>query len=461
MPIFKYTVTNNEGKKLSGTIETQDTDSAKKELNSLGFSVLAIEEVKEAAVLDKNLTKFVFEAVDKSSKMITGTIPATTVEDAMKRLFEEYSLTVVAIWKEGSTQAEIEKAKKDGVKGISDKLQWGQAQKQFGQDEKDFTQSLEYKIVQQKVDYTIQKVTELLTKFDKAIDPDKKVEINKKIDKLLRIKNSTNVDYILETTKEILLFIQSQEKFLTTRGFGEQRLEFILIVRNLMNNLSRKIAKNSATDDVLRKIDQWESAHKDDIKERTLTRLEYRFFNFVKKMLTTQPEILAIRQKIKTYNKQLWDFIVLYFKEPTPEYKVKIKKAIYTVWDARKKAKQELRETKEKLRDKGVDGEKYSSKTFFPSMLEEITSFTGWLLALYLIYYFVALYITTKDLGVSNIPKGLSVYDSYIFKYILAIVFLLHSTLSVKINFFKNSIMASIVLLPIFVFGSAIILLNY
>ncbi|MBD3360225.1 hypothetical protein GF366_00315, partial [Candidatus Peregrinibacteria bacterium] len=94
MAIFKYTVANKEGKKLSGTVEAPDEQTARNELNNLGFSILTLEETKEAPPETEHMTKYEFEAVDKNSKLVTGSIPAENKEEAFKKLTEEYLLTV-------------------------------------------------------------------------------------------------------------------------------------------------------------------------------------------------------------------------------------------------------------------------------------------------------------------------------------------------------------------------------
>ena len=187
----------------------------------------------------------------------------------------------------------------------------------------------------------------------------------------------------------------------------------------------------------------------------------------------TPPEIMEMEAKIRGYNTQLWELAQLYLKEPTPEYKQKVKDSLSTVWTTRKKTKQELKELRARLKNKPLaaksaggnlsndTGETQTSGNFLSAFMDEVNSFSGWLLAVYMIYYFVSLYITTKDFGLSAIPKGFFFYDSHIFKYLLTILFLFHCSLSTKTTFFRNNMMASVVLVPLFFISSTIVLLNY
>ena len=138
---------------------------------------------------------------------------------------------------------------------------------------------------------------------------------------------------------------------------------------------------------------------------RSIARLSNRFISKIKDLFTTEPEVKVIEEQIKTYNKQLWDLLQLYFKEPTPEYKKKVKTAMSTVWKARKKAKINLKEVKKHIKAKKALNQP-KDENLFSDILVELNAFTGWLLALYILYYFIALYITSKDFGITEIPQA-------------------------------------------------------
>ena len=119
MPVFKYTVANKQGKYLSGSVEAPDSESAKKELNNLGFSVIELSESNEESLPETSDKKFFFEAIDRNSKNISGTIPGDTQQEAFQRLKDEYDLTVTAIWPEGASEEEIQLARSEGIKKLS------------------------------------------------------------------------------------------------------------------------------------------------------------------------------------------------------------------------------------------------------------------------------------------------------------------------------------------------------
>ncbi len=465
MPIFKYTVANKEGKKLSGTVEAPDEITARTELNNLGFSILLLQETKELPTIDTEFTKFIFEAIDKNSKLINGSIPAKTEDEAIFKLHNEYDLNVSSIWKDGASQTEIETAKKTGQTKFQNKLQAttplnGATPTEQQETPKTPEQEKKEAFVKEKIENILKEVNALLQNFDKDLSPDQKVEINKKIDKLLRIKHSTNLDYILETANDLLKFLETQEKLLKETTHKEERFEFKVQTQKLLNELNSGEHQKGFSEDIIGKIENWQKAHTANTEEAsTGTKIINSILNPIKEFFETPPAILAIKEQIKAYNHQIWEFIKLYFKEPTPEYKERVKNSIKTIWQARKRAKENLTTLKAELKAKKEAGK--IEEHIMMSFIEELNALTGWLLAFYIAYYFVSLYFNTKYFGFSEVPRGFNVYTSQIFKYLLVTIFLLHATTSIKINFLRSSLIADFILPPMFIFSAIIALLNF
>ncbi|MFH1533781.1 MAG: hypothetical protein ABID64_02525 [Nitrospirota bacterium] len=456
MPIFSYTVANKEGKKLSGTVEAPDEQTARIELNNLGFSILDLKETQEAPQVDSKFTKFVFEAIDKNSKLVSGTIPAENEEDAFFKLKSEYALTVSALWKEGADEKEIAEARKKGTQTLQNELVKEEEQKV----KEDLKQQKEEQFTKTKIEYILKEVHNILQTFDRDINMEKKAEINKRLNKILRIKQSKNLNYILASAEDLLKYIQEQEKTLKEQGKQEKQLELHIRTKKLLDELNKSSSPKSISDDIITKIGNWEQAHTGKKeKEKATTLFIGSVLARIKSWFTTPPQFAAIKEQIKVYNRQLWEFVKLYFKEPAPEYKAKVKASLKTIWKARKKAIHSLAQAKKLLKDRR--NTEQSDDHIIMSFIEELNTLTGWLLAFYLIYYIVSLYITTKSFGLTEIPQAFFVYDSQLFKFILAIIFLLHATTSLKVNFFKKSVIASFILLPVFLFGSIVVLLNF
>lgn len=459
MPFFKYTVANAEGKKLSGTVEAPSEESARTELNNLGFSILVLTQSENLPKINPDHSKFIFEAIDKNSKNITGTIPANTIDAALSKLENEYSLTITAIWPENVSEQEINLAKISGAKRLQNKLLTPKAATNDPQKEENT------EFTKEKIENILKQVYELLQKYDKFISKEEKNNINKKIDKLLRIKNSTNLDYILATAEELLNEIKNQEQFLKQKGLEQQQIEIRLKTRQLLNTLHEAPKPKSLSTDIIDKIESWKQKNTGTGAGQFLEK----FLNKIVEFLKEPPEITEQKQQIKNYNSQLFDFIKLYFKEPTPEYKEKAKKAMASIYQMRKKAKAELKRLKakkstttktENINTANPLTSKPERESVFSQIIPEINNLSGWILAFYITYYFISVYLNTKNFGFEP-SRAFLIYDSVIFKYLLVLTFLLHSATSIKINFFRNNMTADIILFPAFFFLSILAILNF
>lgn len=463
MAIFKYTISNKEGKKLSGTVEAPDENTARNELNKLGFIILQLNETGELPKETSDLIKYIFEAIDKDSKLVSGSIPAKNEIEAANRLQTEYNLNVSAIWLDGASPEQIAAARQRGQSQFRSRLETT-ANEPTAKEQPAPENLIEEKrtqFVKTKIENVLKEVNILLKNFDKDLAPDQKAEMNKRINKLLRIKNSTNLDYVLENANELLQFLETQEKLLRASAHKEKRFEFQVSTQKILQELHQDEHKKTFAEDLIGKIEYWQKSHNaiNSAIASTGAKIINSILNPIKEFFTTPPEILAKKEQISIYNKQIWELIILYFKEPTPEYKEKVKNSMKTVWQARKKAKIELATMKNeiKARKKAAQIEEHLIFSF----IEEINALTGWLLSFYIIYYFASLYVNTKNFGLADVPEGLHVYESHLFKYILVTLFLLHSSTSLKINFFRNSLTANLILPPFFLFGTIIALLNF
>ncbi|MBU1152252.1 hypothetical protein KJ632_05530 [Patescibacteria group bacterium] len=463
MPTYKYTVANKEGKKLNGVVEAPNETTARNELNNLNFSVLSLMEVQPSETESKNqLPKFVFEAYDKRSQFVSGTIPAQDSQKAFDRLQKEYNLMVTAIWKEGATKEEIEKARKNGVEDFKEQFERKEDLEKSKNDLRKLQDKKEAQIVQTKVEYVLKKVNEILQEHDKSFNNAQKTEINKRINQILRIKNSSNLAHILNSAEDLLKYIQSQEKEFQKKGLRNKQIKLTIQTSDLLDSLKRGQSKkqNKITGLFERLTDRLDNLDQ-TLKEPSFFVKKLRNLSEkLKDYFTTPLEISYMKEEISTYNKQLWQFAMLYFKEPTKEYKDKIKRSISTIWKMRKSSIQKLKNFKKERKLKTIEEDIQNEESVFFSITKEICHFSGWLLGFYIFYYFLSIYLTSKNFDLGSIPKGFYFYESHIFKYALSFIFLLHITTSLKINFFKNSNTANLILIPFFLIASIISLLN-
>ena len=468
MTVFKYTVANKDGKKLSGSIEAADEKKAREELNNLGFSILAINASEKEEVHAADHTKFVFEATNPQGQNITGTIPAQDELAAFKRLSQEYELQVSSLWRQDDTEDKIQNAKIRGVRHLQETLADETDKTTERNTAKTQEQQKQLLFSKTKVEKVIKQVYDLLQEYDKFIQADQKKEISKKLDKLLRIKGSSNTEYIEQTTEELIGFIRTQEKELKTKGYMTKRNQFKIKIKSMLNNLHKSNKPESLSEDIVENIRKWQQKNiKETAKLPWYKKTINNILSSIQKIFETPEEIKTLKANISTYNSQIFEYMKMYFKEPAPEYKEKVKNAIKTIWRTRKKAVKLLKETRANLRKTKHKAKKIKDpnrKGFFSQLTIDLSEFTGWLIGFYLIYYFVSLYITSKDFGLgdpSEFPKSFQFYDTQIFKYALIVVFLVHIALSLKVNFFKNNKFAGFFIFPITIISITFTLINF
>ncbi len=462
MQKYRYTVVNPENKQLSGTIGAPDEQSARAELNQLGFSIISIEAMAEGdeAAIASNLPKFEFSATDKNLKKVTGTIQAEDRYSAYNRLIKEYLLEVDYLVDFNLSEEEKTLERQKGVFELQNRIDKEEIEqkKQTEKENFDFAAfSEKQKILQSQVEFVLHKVSELLDQFGEDLKPITKEKIHKSVDKILRIKNSTNLDYLRKSCEELLNFLQEEEIFLHQEQKRKEKVEIALEAKSMMMQLHQK--KTVSQIDLSEKLRQWREDNITDNNEATSLN---RFINFWISFLIgfgeDTPEIKEIRDNIKRANVQLKEYLSIYFSAKDQELKAKTKENLEKTWKDRKALKHKLKDLKHI--QKSANQKPHVGKTISEKFSDEILSFSGWLLAFYLMYYFASLYISKKEFGIS-LPGPINTYQSLFLKYFLSILFLFHISLSTKINFFRKNELATIVIVPVFIFSSLLIYLNF
>lgn len=462
MPKFRYTVVNPQNQQLQGSISSPDEASARAELGELGFSIVSMEMVDEGQEesTESELPVFEFAGIDKNQKRVAGTIQAETDYDAYKRLLQEYEFEIDYVIPNNLSEKQKEKARKKGAYELHARLEDETLAEQQHEtaDEKDlkeFTKKQE--VLQQQIAFVLDKVKSMLDKYEQDMKPATKEKLRKQVDKILRIRNSTNLDYVRKSAEELLEFLQKEEIFLHEEAHMKDRTNMVVEAKSIMMELKRgKSKKNMDIFDALR---QWRQENIVDHENPPIyNRIADFFVAFILGAHNENEEILRIKSDIRNVNKQLQHYFILYFQAPNPEFKEQAKEGLKGLWSQRKKLKKDLKAAQKQLRE-----ERKNSTELTPGekVTHELLSITGWLLVIYLIYYFTSIYATSKDFGTGDIPGVFYIYKSAFLKYFMATLFLFYGALSVKITFFRRNDVASLVITPVFLVSLLIIYLNF
>lgn len=457
MPRFKYTAVNQQNKKISGIIRASTERDARQELNVLGFSILHMEIAPEKEEkTDESIQKLKFEALDKSGKKILGSIRSSNILLAYTRLTDEYKFTVTALYPENAQEDIIQKAR--NIEILSLKNQYIESKKRPEQ-KKEEDRSKKYEIQREKlmaeVDIIVAFTKKAIEEYASILSSDSRTAIKKNVDKLLRLKTSGNLAYIKQNAEEILTEIQKSTIFESP----ELRLqEHILLkikakiqLKELNNVLHRKPPWK---ENAVLNIKQWQETHINNLeKPRFIHRLLNTFFEYLLQKWDIDDTTKEIQNEIRKNKNELLEYALIWLQSDQ-ETKIIVNPFIKELWNRRKSMKR-------KFNHETLVQKKYQFDTsFLKNLAYELNTFTGWLLTFYLLYYFIALYALTKNFGFEPSSRWLA-FHSRTFKLLLASIFILHGSLSIKIQLFPRSTFAAIIILPLSISMILFVIYNF
>ncbi len=455
MPQFQYTAVNNAGKKLNGVIGAADENEARKQLNTFGISVLGINKTKELAGASPKTTEpttvggaeldtFEFEAFDKNSRKVLGSIPADNRYKAFKRLMDEYKFEVSYVVKMGASPEEKENAKLEDLTAL--RAEYDEKHKSKVEKEimnADFEEKKAALLV--KVDAILEKIKALLVKFDADIKPENKQQVQKYIDKLLRIKSSTNLDYIEQTSEELLKKVQDQELFLHKEKMSSERDKLKLETQKMMANLHRKSGDKKDIMDELGNLQSKLSLSKISI---------FKQIGKILKPFALTPKEKDLKKQIRTVNKQVWSFRKIWLTA-SKGTKSDAFKSLQKIIEERNRKKLEYKEMHQKNKAT-KEGQVHE-----PLIAEEVMNFLGWLLGFYLAAYFFSYYVLAKAFPKGNpLPGNFNLLDSSMLRTLLISFFLWYVLLHLRIQYLRYQNWANALIIPFGIVINASLILN-
>ena len=451
MAQFQYNAVNQGGKRLSGLISANNEEEARQELNGLGISILSIQlvavsqeqsQTKEATTTQE-LPRFEFEASDPHGRKVIGTIPAVSKEKAYMRLIEEYNFSVAYLVPKGASEEEKTAARKEDLSALLQK----NTPIPNGISANDEAFEVRRKALIERVNFILEKIKNILQLFDEEIRPERKKLIQEAMDKLLRIKNSTNLDYIQHHSELLLKAIQDQELFLHQEKMEKERSKVKFASQALLADLHSNPEPKKDLGDDLEKIH--------DRFAQSESRFIQGLGHFLEPYLAS-PEEKQLKEEIKRAKNQVWEYRKLWIKSPM-ETKEDAKMALD---DAIKKETQLQAELKAvKRQRKALKNKEDGSHE--PLITEELTQLIGFVLSFYLILYFASFYQVTKGF-LESIPffEGEELLASHWMKSFLLSIFLWYLVLSFRLIYLRYKSWANLVMLPIGLIANAVVLFN-
>lgn len=401
MPTYAYTVVNQEGKKLTGTIEAVNEAGARDELNKLGFPVLDVVELKsetaaESTTEDSGTTpKFEFSAVDQNGRKVVGTIAGADKYAAFKRLVGEYRFAVETLCLATLSPDAKEEERHRGVVDLYTTLKQEEgATDHAAQEQTDMLNENEKeRLVQEQVDFVLKKIEVLFAEFGTELKPEDKTTIEKKVERLSRLRTSKNLDYVKHLAEDLLMYIQNQEIYLAQAGNDKRLRSFTLDAKRLITEIHREKIGTSPQQQILTAISTWKARHGEEAMKSIVNRCINWIASAVENMLTEPQEVTLLKDKIRLLKSQIWDYYWIYLKEKTMEGRKEIKDTIRNLKEQRDELNHQYTELKKKYVEESRAQE---PQTALDKVLHGITEMAGWLLAIYIALHIIGIYAQTR-----------------------------------------------------------------
>lgn len=450
MPAYHYIALNQEQKELSGIIEAPDDQTARQKLNALGLSVVSLnvtEPPKTGGTADSGKNVFEFEAIDKNSKKVTGTITSENAVKAYARLFDEYQLNVLAIYISSLNEKDKEEARKLGIASLQkeyEKTYGAKKKKQHGKEEDELAaEQAARKELLDKVAFTMQHVQNFLKEYSADLKIEERDTIQSYINQLIRIKESTNLEHIRTTCEKMLEHLQKQELFIQEEQKMGASVKLKAETSQMLEELKQTGLKQEI--DIVKMAAGW--AEKPLLKP---------IANVILRLLkANNPEIQRLRGQIKTINGQMRFYIKILIFGKSNIMRLEAWQSIKTLREEKKRLKMQMHAINEK---EAAAAEANRKPSYF---WENAGSAIGWVLAFYLLAYIASYPFTIKDFGLKiSLPKSFYFYDSSFLKGVTILLFLAYCSIEIRNYWLKRHWAGTLVLYPITIFGFLLIVIN-
>ncbi|MBN1494553.1 hypothetical protein JW911_02310 [Candidatus Peregrinibacteria bacterium] len=465
MAQFKYIVVNKENRQLSGLVDAPEDQTARQELQDLGFSIISLEKVEAHKGAEEEIGMlFEFSGIDAHNRNIAGTIRGESRYEAFKRLMAEYQLDVKYIIQNNLNEKEKEEQKKAGIFDLM-KIYQEEVKKMtnlFHEKKiKNIDRAFEKEkaLLMRQVDYVLKKVNSAVDEFGEALEPQDKQTIITYVNKILRLKSSTNLEYLRNSCTSLLEFIQKTEINVKKQEFIDKKMELLAETQNLINSI-QKHKDFTVTDDLEDKLLRWRKDNVQNAEKLTASiKIQDFFVSYLIKIIHQDPELRTQKKELSKINNQLRQYYTLLIKSPKPTDKVEIQKTIKKLKSSKKILKSNIKTLKKRTAKEQIIA---GDLNIFQKTLDFINGLTGWLLFFYLVFYFIAGITISKQVPyINDVPSVFYIFQTGSIKYLLPVIFLLHAATSLKLNLFRKNIFSDFVIFPLFVIFSLLVVFNF
>lgn len=444
MPQFHYIALNQDQKELSGVIEAPNEILARKKLNDLGLSIVALK-TSETLTRPEGKTTFEFEALDKNGKKVIGTIVADSGLKAYARLFDEYQLNVTALVDAALAEVEKNKAKVQGIGMLQKAYEASfrqQKKKLTAEDTESLTLEKSRQELLEKINFTMRRVESFLQTYYSDLKTEEREVIQGYLNQLIRIKDSTNLDHIRSTCERMLQHLQNKELFLHEEQKARESATVKVETKEMLRNLKRTGLQKEIN--LRTSLHHWQNI----LWLRPLATFLLRFFK------EPNPEVKKLKDEIKNANIHILAYLKILLFEKSKLLKREAFESIRTL----QKEKKRLRLS---IRGFTLQAQKWKTEGSFQNRRSEerLRELSGWLLAFYLLVYFFSYPLSTKVFPFS-FPQNFSFYHTQLIKGLTIFFFFFYGVLTISLFWLKGKFIRSYLVYGIGLFVFLLISIN-
>ena len=468
MPRFKYIAYSKENQQLVGFLESASQEEARAELHKIGLSVLSIVESAEEAPSSEGKKSFEFQARDKTGKAMLGTIDAENLFQAYLKLFEGYRFKIDWIVDAALTEVQKEAQKPKNIKQLTEQYERyleDQERKKTPWYKRPFQNNKIQKIqgniliIQRQTEKVIERARTALELMQNDISPDVRVNIKNKIEGLLVLKTSTNVEHLQVLCDELLRLIQEQKNALkpTLDARGEadtsSRLNDIFQELYSLSHFKELKVDVGLMSNVLTKSLSAFNTFKESRKKPEEQEYVFRESKVAQARTSIQEAYANLWEQIKVYISLVISGKSKHLREETLRDTIRIWQSVVADQKEIRLLRRELSTLKKKR--KAIQKKRLELMGFrwigFDTIFYEIKLFAQWLLLFYGLYIILA--HTVLKLGYPPLLSlaRASVVESSLLGYILIFLLLIYTSISLQFRFFGKSLLSALLL----VLGSA------
>jgi hypothetical protein len=416
MTKFQYTAISQQGKSLNGIIDADTKENARNKLYQLKLTVVSLEQVSKEDSNQKDYLKYKFEAFDKNSKKVIGTIASSSLLSAFEKLSKEYDLEVKKLASTTATEAEFEISSLK-IQQFTSQLNTLQENKTNDTSNLEFQKNKQKEEFQKVIEEIISTIRLINSKYSSQLKPEAIDFLNKYEIHLNKIKFSENTENIIQAALKVLNHIQTSEIFLSNSENYEEQLDLQL--------------------DILR-LNKIVSSHSTQHNELIQT-----FSNTLAKIG------LKLNTNLKSKFNKLTGYLEIVFK--TKSRKIRQEALIKFFKEIGRK----FSSTKE-TKAAGI----FTENNYKVNKTEsELLSLTSWLLSVFLAFYFISVFITEKN-AKFQLNKLFFIYNTKFLIYIITATILIHSAIKVNILLKTKKFQNKSLTYPIFLLLYLMIIIN-